>query len=59
MIFMTFIPKKTKNKEPAGYKSLYIKKELVKKLEKIAIEGNTSFNNVVISMIEYCLNNEK
>ena len=56
---MPFIPKKTKNKEPAGYKSLYIKKQLVKKLEKIAIEGNTSFNNVVISMIEYCLNNEK
>ena len=34
VIFMPFIPKKTKNKEPAGYKSLYIKKELVKKLDE-------------------------
>lgn len=52
---MAFIPKKTKEKEPAVYKSLYIKEELVKKLEKIAKEHNTSFNNVVISMIEECL----
>lgn len=47
--------KKTKNKEPAGYKSLYIKDKLVKQIEKIAIDNNTSFNNVIISMIEQCL----
>ena len=52
---MAFIPKKTKEKEPAGYKSLYIKEKLIKEIEKIAKENNTSFNNVIISMIEQCL----
>ena len=52
---MTFIPKKTKEKEPACYKSLYIKEKLIKEIEKIAKDNNTSFNNVVISMIEQCL----
>ena len=47
--------KKTKEKESASYKSLYIKDNLVKEIEKIAKENNTSFNNVVISMIEFCL----
>lgn len=50
-----FVPKPTKNKEPSSYKSLYIKKKLLYKLEKIAKDNNTSFNNVVISMIEECL----
>ena len=52
---MAFIPKRTKEKEPAGYKSLYIKEKLIKEVEKIAKENNTSFNNVIISMIEQCL----
>lgn len=50
-----FVPKKTKEKEAATYKSLYIKENLVKEIEKIAKDNNTSFNNVVISMIEACL----
>lgn len=52
---MSFIPKKTKEKIPSTYKSIYIKEDLVKKIEKIAKDNNTSFNNVVISMIEECL----
>lgn len=52
---MTFIPKKTKEKEPSSYKTLYLKENLVKEIEKIAKENNTSFNNVVVSMIETCL----
>ena len=56
---MAFIPKKTKQKVPASYKSLYIKETLVKEIEKIAKENNTSFNNVVISMIEQCLEKKK
>lgn len=52
---MKFVPKNTKEKESSLYKSLYIKEELVKKIEEIAKINNTSFNNVVISMIEYCL----
>ncbi len=52
---MAFVPKSTKKKEPASYKSLYIKEKLIKEIEKIAKENNTSFNNVIISMIEQCL----
>lgn len=52
---MAFIPKKTKEKIPSTYKSIYIKEDLVKKIEKIAKDNNTSFNNVIISMIEECL----
>lgn len=47
--------KPTKNKEPASYKSIYIKNHLIKEVERIAKENNTSFNNVIISMIEECL----
>ena len=53
---MKFKVKKTKEKEAACYKSLYIKDKLVKEIDKIAKENNTSFNNVIISMIEYCIN---
>ena len=60
---MKFVPKSTKKKEDTVYKSLYIKDELVKKVDEIAKANNTSFNNVVVSMIEFCLydddNNDK
>ncbi len=52
---MKFVLKKTKEKVSATYKTLYIKDDLIKKIEEIAKENNTSFNNVVISMIESCL----
>ena len=55
---MKFVIKKTREKEISLYKSLYIKEELVKEIEKIARENDTSFNNVVVSMIEYCLKNK-
>lgn len=57
---MPFIPKKTKNKVESGYKTIYLPKSLIEKVEKIADDNSTSFNNVVVSMIEYCLeeNNE-
>jgi len=56
---MAFVPKKTKEKEPAVYKSIYMKEELAKKIDKIAKDNNTSFNNVIISMIEECLEDDK
>jgi len=34
------------------YKSIYLKKELVKKIELLAAKHNTSFNNIVVSIIE-------
>ena len=52
---MDFVVRDTRQKNPASYKSLYIKDTLLKEVEKIAVECNTSFNNVVISMIEACI----
>ena len=49
---MEFKPKPTKNKIAAGYKTLYIKNELIEKINKLAAENDTSFNNVVISILE-------
>ena len=56
---MAFQIKNTKQKEPAIYKTLYIKQSLADQIEKIAHEYETSWNNVVISMIESCLNGDK
>lgn len=56
---MSFTIKNTKNKAEAIYKSLYISKALADKIQKIANDNNTSFNNVVISMIESCLQEEE
>ncbi len=52
---MKFVPKATKDKNPSSYKTLYIKDELIKEIDKLAKTNNTSFNNVVVSMIETCL----
>ena len=52
---MDFEIKKTRQKEERIYKTLYLKGDLWKAIEKIAIENQTSFNNVVVSMIEACL----
>lgn len=52
---MMFEIKKTKNKTEAINKSLYISSALAKQVQKIADDNSTSFNNVVISMIEACL----
>jgi len=56
---MSFEIKKTKQKKEALYKTLYISKVLVDKVQKIADENDTSFNNVVISMIEACLSGDE
>ena len=52
---MAFILKKTKDKTKSVYKSLYISETTVNKINKLAADNNTSFNNVIISMIEHCL----
>ncbi len=52
---MKFELKKSLAKEEAVYKTLYLKRSLAERLEHIAAENKTSFNNVVISMIESCL----
>ena len=55
---MPFVPKKTKKKVEAGYKTIYLRQSVINQLEKIAKENNTSFNNVVVSMIERCLDED-
>lgn len=45
-----------KNKVEASYKTVYLKNDLIEKLDKIAKENDTSFNNVVVNMLEYCTN---
>ena len=52
---MPFRPKPTKKKVQAVYKTLYISEALAAQVEALARGNDTSFNNVVISMIEYCL----
>ena len=52
---MSFQLKKTKQKVAARSKSIYITETLIEQIEAIAKENETSFNNVVISMIEHCL----
>lgn len=49
---MDFKPKPTKKKVEASYKTLYIKNELSEKISKLALEYDTSFNNIVISILE-------
>ena len=56
---MNFTLKKTKDKKPSIYKTLYIQQELSNKIETIAASNQTSWNNVVISMIESCLDTDK
>ena len=51
--------KNTMDKIETQYKTLYISKNLVSEIEKIAQENKTSFNNVIISMIKHCLEVEK
>ncbi|MCI9332319.1 MAG: hypothetical protein HFG05_09120 [Oscillibacter sp.] len=55
---MKFELKKPPAKEESIYKTLYMKRSLADRLEAIAGENKTSFNNVVISMIESCLKEE-
>lgn len=56
---MPFELKKTKRKVETIYKTLYLSKDLADKLQKIANDNNTSFNNVVVSMIESCLKEDE
>ena len=52
---MNFEIKKTRQKEERIYKTIYIKEDLWKTIDAIAAENHTSFNNVVVSILEACL----
>ena len=55
---MAFVLKKTKDKVKSIYKTLYIPQDTAEKVERLAIENETSFNNVVVSMIDSFLRSE-
>ncbi len=44
-----------KKRVSASYKTIYLKNDTIEAIDKIAAKNNTSFNNVVVSMLEYCL----
>lgn len=52
---MNFILKETEDKKPYVYKTIYIKQRLFNKIEHIAATNQTSWDKVVISIIENCL----
>ena len=53
---MAFQPRETKDKVKSRYKTLYLSETLIEQIEQTAANNETSFNNVVVSMIEHCLN---
>lgn len=52
---MNFKIERTRKKVESSYKTLYLSDELIRKIDEIARENDTSFNNVVVSMIKCCL----
>ena len=53
VVSMPFQPEDAKKRNIS--KSLYISEKLADRVEKLAAENGTSFSNMVVSMIEYCL----
>ena len=56
---MAFNPKPTKQKVQAEYKTLYIASELSAKVSALAKKHETSFNNIIISILEDFFKNEE
>lgn len=52
---MPFQPKKTRNKVESAYKSIYLRQTVIDELNALAVKHNTSFNNIVVTMIDQCL----
>ncbi|MBR5614100.1 MAG: hypothetical protein IKW64_02205 [Clostridia bacterium] len=51
--------KKTRQKVKAGYKTLYMTDELKEKISRLAKENDTSFNNIVVSIVEDFFKNQE
>ena len=49
---MALNPDFSRKKVQACYKTLYISDELAEKVNRLSIEKNTSFNNIVIKILE-------
>ena len=57
-LHMAFKLKPTRGKRSASYKTVYLPQNTIDDIAAIAKDNNTSFNNVVVSMIEHCLYEE-
>ena len=44
-----------KSKVNTSYKTIYLKNDTIDKINEIANKNDTSFNNIVVNMIEYCI----
>lgn len=47
-----------KEKVSAGYKTIYLKNDVIAQIEQIAVENKTSFNNVIVSLVNNYLENK-
>ena len=56
---MGYRPYRPPKEMKAEYRSIYLRREIADAVMRIAIEENMSFNRVVVSMIEYCLTQQK
>ena len=56
---MPFEPKKTRKKVESAYKSIYLRQTVIDELDRLAAKYGTSFNNIVVTMIEQCLEDIK
>ena len=56
---MPFEPKKTRKKVESAYKSIYLRQTVIDEIDRLAAKHNTSFNNIVVTMIEQCLEDIK
>ncbi len=46
-----------KEKISSSYKTIYLKDYIIDDINKLSCKYNTSFNNIVVKMLEYCLKN--
>ena len=46
----------SKKTNQSSYKTIYLKDTLIYEIQNLAYKNNTSFNNIIVKMIEYCLN---
>ena len=49
---MPFEPKKTRHKVESAYKSIYLRQTVIDEIDKLAAKYNTSFNNIIVTMVE-------
>ena len=56
---MPFEPKKIRNKAESAYKTIYLRQTVIEELDRLAAKYNTSFNSVVVAMIDQCLEDIK